>query len=244
MAAGEATLDSRATFGSQLHGMLAEAIIAPARGLLKAPATLTLAEASTLPCAALTAWSALFEAANVGPAQHVVVQGTGGVAIFALQFAKLAGASVTILSGSDAKLERARGLGADHCVNYRQHPAWAKSVNEYTRGRGADIVIELGGTSTLGESIACLRHDGTVAIIGVLSGLEAALPLAPTIYKRARIQGVNVGHRESMTAMCAAIDRHRLKPVIDRNYSFDDAKSAYRDLAAGAHFGKLVIDIE
>jgi NADPH:quinone reductase-like Zn-dependent oxidoreductase len=155
----------------------------------------------------------------------------------------MAGATVTVISSADDKLDRARQLGADHLVNYRSTPDWAAAVTQFTRGAGADIVIELGGTQTLAASLDCLRHDGTIAIIGVLSGLDANLPLVPTIYKRARIQGVNVGHREGMLAMGKAIDAHGIKPVIDRHYDFADAAQAYRDLPSGGHFGKLVIDI-
>jgi NADPH:quinone reductase-like Zn-dependent oxidoreductase len=241
--AGETTPETRATFGSQHNGMLAEAVILPVSGIVHKPASLTLAEAATLPCAALTAWSALFDQSPARPGKHVVVQGTGGVAIFALQFAKMAGATVTVISSADDKLDRARQLGADHLVNYRSTPDWAAAVTQFTRGAGADIVIELGGTQTLAASLDCLRHDGTIAIIGVLSGLDANLPLVPTIYKRARIQGVNVGHREGMLAMGKAIDAHGIKPVIDRHYDFADAAQAYRDLPSGGHFGKLVIDI-
>ena len=241
---GAATPENhRRSFGSERDGVLSQCVNLPVSGLVLKPASLTHAEASTLTCAGLTAWTALFSEAGLQPGQHVVVEGTGGVAIFALQFAKMAGATVTVLSSSDEKLARARELGADHLVNYRTTPAWSSTIMEYTNGRGADVVIEVGGPATFAQAQASLRMDGTIAIVGLLSGIETPLSIPLAITRRARIHGVTVGHREDMLAMTRAVDAHGIKPVIDRHYAFSDAKRAFEDLPKGAHIGKLVIDI-
>lgn len=240
---GRATAENhRYSFGRERDGFLRLRMNVPVTGLVAKPKTLTHAEGATLPCAALTAWTALFREGGLEPGQHVVIEGTGGVAIFALQFAKMAGASVTVLSSSDAKLERAAALGADHCVNYRKTPVWSDLITEVTNGRGADIVVELGGTETLGQALKSIRVGGLVAIIGVLSGIEANLFLPDMLERYARLQGVTVGHREDMMAMGRAIDFHGIKPVIERLYAFDRATDAFADLPKGEHFGKLVID--
>jgi NADPH:quinone reductase-like Zn-dependent oxidoreductase len=233
----------RRSFGCERDGMLAEIVNLPESAIIRKPRSLSFAEVSTLTCAGLTAWSALFTEAQLQPGQHVVVQGTGGVAIFALQFAKMAGATVTVLSSSDEKLKRAELLGADHLVNYRAVPDWSTEVHDFTDGRGADAVIELGGAATLPQSLACLRMEGMIAVIGLLSGIDAKLSIPLTITRRVRIHGVTVGHREDMQAMAAAIDIHGIKPVIDRLYRFSDAPQAYADLPRGAHFGKLVVTL-
>ena len=242
--AGAATPDNhRRSFGSERDGMLAECLNLPVAGLVHKPASLSHAEASTLTCAGLTAWTALFTEAGLRPGQHVVVQGTGGVSIFALQFAKMAGATVTVLSGSAAKLERAAALGADHLVNYRTTPEWSTAVMDYTQGQGADVIVEVGGPDTFAQAQAALRMDGTIAIVGLLSGIEAPLSIPLAITRRARIHGITVGHRQDMLAMVRAIDVFGIKPVIDRHYDFANARQAYEDLPKGNHFGKLVIDI-
>jgi NADPH:quinone reductase-like Zn-dependent oxidoreductase len=232
------------SFGSERDGMLGERVNLPATGLVHMPASLTHVEAATLTCAGLTAWTALFSEADLAPGQHVVVQGTGGVSIFALQFAKMAGAKVSVLSSSDAKLERARALGADHLLNYRTTPNWSDGVVDFTNGLGADVIIEVGGPDTFAQSQAALRMDGTIAIVGLLSGIETPLSIPLTITRRARIHGVTVGHREDMLAMVRAIDAHGIKPVVDKRYAFADARQAYEDLPKGNHFGKLVIEVD
>lgn len=233
----------RRSFGSERDGMLAERVNLPVSGIVRKPSSLSHAEAATLTCAGLTAWTALFTEAGLQPGQHVVVQGTGGVSVFALQFAKMMGATVTVLSSSDEKLVRAKALGADHLVNYRTTPEWSAAVVDFTEGQGADVVIEVGGPATFAHAQACLRMDGTIAIVGLLSGIEAPLSIPLAITRRARIHGVTVGHREDMLAMVRAIDMHGIKPVIDRSYDFANARQAYEDLPSGTHFGKLVIDI-
>lgn len=223
--------------------MLAERVNLPVSGLVRKPASLDFAEASTLTCAGLTAWSALFREGGLLPGQHVVVQGTGGVAIFALQFARMVGATVTVLSSSDAKLDRAAALGADHLVNYRKTPDWHEAVRGFTHGRGADVIIELGGRETFPRSQACLAMEGTIAIVGLLSGIEATFSVPLAIGERQRIHGVTVGHREDMIEMIRAIDTAGLRPVIDGRYALADARRAYEDLPTGRHFGKLVVDV-
>ena len=215
----------------------------PASGLVKKPASLDFDEASTLTCAGLSAWTALFREGGLIAGQHVVVQGTGGVAIFALQFAKMVGATVTVLSSSDAKLERAAAMGADHLVNYRTRPDWETAVRDFTGGRGAEVVIELGGPQTFTHSQACLATEGTITIIGLLSGIDAGLSIPLTIMGRQRIHGITVGCREDMLSMIRAIDTNRIKPVIDGRYDMADALRAYHDLPTGKHFGKLVINV-
>lgn len=232
----------RRSFGAERDGFLAQAVNAPASGLVHKPKTLSAVEAATLPCAALTAWSALFTEGGLQAGQHVVIEGTGGVALFALQFAKMAGASVTILSSSDAKLERAAAMGADHRVNYNTVPDWASAVQGYTNGRGADVVVELGGAQTLSQALKAIRVDGIISVIGVLSGRDATISISDILQRHARIHGITVGHREDMLAMSAAIDLHKIKPVIDGTYGFDDVKGAYAALPEGKHFGKLVVD--
>ena len=241
---GRGTPENRAhTFGSERDGVLAEVVNLPASGLVKKPATLDFAEAATLTCAGLTAWSALFREGGLVAGQHVVAQGTGGVAIFALQFAKMVGATVTVLSSSDAKLDRAAGLGADHLVNYRTTPDWPDAVRGFTGGRGADVVVEVGGPETFPRSQACLAMEGTIAVVGLLSGIDAALSIPLTIGGRQRIHGVTVGHREDMLAMVRSVEANRIRPVIDGRYALADARRAYDDLPTGRHFGKLVVDI-
>ena len=241
---GRATAaNHRASFGSERDGLLAELVNLPVSGVIHKPASLDLAAAATLPCAGLTAWSALFTEGRLTAGQHVVIEGTGGVAIFALQFALMAGASVTMLSSSDAKLARAGAMGAQHLVNYTTTPAWAAEVMRHTGGDGADIVVELGGAATLGQALQAIRMDGLVAVIGVLSGLEAPLFVPHMLQRHARLQGVTVGCRDDMIAMGKAIDLHSIEPAIAARYDFADAPRAYADLPAGRHFGKLVIDL-
>lgn len=233
----------RRSLGRERDGVLAEVVNLPATAIVHKPASLTAGEAATLTCAGLTAWTALFTEAAIRPGQHVVIQGTGGVAIFALQFAKMAGATATVLSSSDAKLDRAKAMGADHLVNYRATPDWAAAVLDRTNGVGADAVIELGGPATFVQSLVALKMDGTIPVVGLLAGIEATIPIPLILEKRARIHGVTVGHREDMLAMAQAIDTHGIKPVVDRAYAFEDTRQAYEDLPLGTHFGKILIDV-
>jgi len=229
------------TLGGPVDGTMAELMCLPDIGVVKVPAYLSDLEAATLPCAALTAWSALVTHDALGPGSRVLVQGTGGVAIFALQFAKLLGAHVTVISSSDEKIARATALGADAAVNYRATPEWAKATREITGGRGYDHIVELGGERTLPQSLVCIRPGGTLSMIGVLSGGTLSAQLGRVVTRQVRLQGVTVGHRDGFEAMVRALAQHRLKPVIDRVFEFDALKEAMTYLRSGAHFGKVCI---
>ncbi len=234
---------SRGALGGDVDGMLAEYVALPETGVLAFPEHLSYEEASTLPCAAVTAWNALIEAARVKPGDTIVIQGTGGVSIFALQFAKLCGVRVLGTSSSEEKLAKAKQLGLDAGLNYRQHPRWAAWVKEQTETEGADAIIEVGGSGTLAESLKAVRVGGTIAQIGVLSGVEEKLSVLPILMRQIRIAGIYVGSRAMMEAMNRAIGAHRLQPVIDRIFPFDDAPSAYRYMEKGEHFGKVVLSL-
>ncbi|MCP5368899.1 MAG: NAD(P)-dependent alcohol dehydrogenase [Hyphomicrobiales bacterium] len=230
------------TLGGPLDGALAEKMLLDQQGVAKVPDSLSDAEAACLPCAALTAWSAIVTKGCIVPGQTVVVQGTGGVALFALQIAKAAGARVIITSSSDEKLEKAKALGADVGINYRQEQDWSRIVKEQTHGVGADHVVELGGADTLNQSVRAVRGGGTISLIGVLSGAMAELNLPLVLTRNVRIQGITVGSRAGFEAMLAAMDLHGIKPVIDSVFPFDRTLEALSHLAAGAHFGKVCID--
>jgi len=229
------------TLGGPVDGTMAELMCLPDYGVVKVPAYLTDLEAATLPCAALTAWSALVTHDALGPGSRVLVQGTGGVAIFALQFAKLLGAHVTVISSSDEKIARAKALGADAAVNYRSTPEWAKATRDITAGRGYDHIVELGGEKTLPQSLVCIRPGGTLSMIGVLSGGTLSAQLGRVVTRQVRLQGVTVGHRDGFEAMVRALEQHRVKPVIDRVFGFAALKEAMTYLKSGAHFGKVCI---
>lgn len=227
--------------GGALDGVLAEEANLKAAGVVKLPDHLSYAEAATLPCAALTAWRALVEVGRLKAGDTVLLLGTGGVSIFALQFATLMGARTIVTSSSDAKLERARALGAWRTVNYRTTPDWEKEVLALTGGRGADLTVEVGGPGTLAKSIAATRVAGTIAFIGVLAGGQ--VDPRPIMAKSLTVQGIYVGSRNLFRQMNRAIAAAGLKPVIDRTFAFDEAPEAYRAMKAAGHFGKLVIEI-
>ena len=229
--------------GGESGGALTERFISEETGVIKLPDSLSYAEAATLPCAALTAWNGLFEVGDLKPGQIVLLLGTGGVSIFALQFAKAAGAQVIITSSSDAKLSRARQLGADHGINYKTHPDWEREVLRLTAGRGVDVVIEVGGPGTLERSLASVRTGGRIAYVGVLTGLGAQANPVAVIPKTASIHGVFVGSRAMFSEMLGAIATHGIKPVIDREFGFAEAPAALAHLKSGGHFGKIVIRV-
>jgi NADPH:quinone reductase-like Zn-dependent oxidoreductase len=233
----------RATLGGPLDGTLRDEGVFHEDGLVKCPAHLTYPEAATLPCAALTAWSALEQIA-LRPGQTLVVQGTGGVSLFALQFAVMRGARVIVTSKSDEKLTRALALGATEGINYVKAPDWAKVVRSVTNNEGADAVIEVGGAGTLAQSIRAVKPGGTIALIGVLSGGSAEVNLTPILMQNIRIQGVLVGHREQFEAMNRAIEMHALRPVLDRSFALEDAATAFRAMETGAHFGKITVQMQ
>ena len=211
------------------------------QGLSKVPDFLSDEEVATLPCAALTAWRGLFCDARLEPGDTVVLQGTGGVSIFGLQFAHAAGLRTLITSSSDEKLARAKALGADHLVNYRTTPAWSKPVREATGGRGADFIMEVGGGGTIQESMRAVKIGGHIAVIGVVAGAGDPFNPASLIGNSAKLQGLSVGSREMFEAMCRAIELHRIRPVVDKRYPFTEAKAAFAAMAAGEHFGKIVL---
>jgi len=231
----------RTALGGAIDGMLAEYVVLSEQGVVRLPAHLSDEEAATLPCAAVTAWNALVREARVKAGDTVVLLGTGGVSLFALQFAKLLGARAILTSSSDEKLEIARKLGADETVNYKAQPDWDKAVVERTDGRGADVVVEVGGAGTLDKSLAAVRVGGTVCLIGVLTGVAGPVATASILRRHVRLQGIYVGSREMFEEMNRAIAQHGLRPWIGKTFAFDDARAAYDYLASSAHTGKVTI---
>ncbi len=228
--------------GGPMDGVMQELMLLDADGVSRVPAHLTDLEAATLPCAALTAWSAVVVEGRVKAGDVVLVQGTGGVSLFALQFAKLHGAAVIATSSSDAKLERARALGADHLINYRSTPEWGKAVRALTDGRGVDHVVEVGGAGTLAQSIRATRASGTISLIGVLSGAASELNLGLVVTSQMRLQGITVGSRDGFEDMVRAIGQHGTRPVVDdRVYAFDELRPALESMSDGRHFGKICL---
>lgn len=232
------------TLGSPLDGMLAEYVVLHEEGLVHVPSHLTDEEAAALPCAGVTAWHAIVTEGKVKAGDTVVVQGTGGVSLFALQFAKLQGASVIVTSSSDDKLERAMKLGADFGINYRQNPDWDKAVLEWTNGRGADHIVELGGADTLNRSVTAARIGGQVSLIGILSGHTVdGFNIMNVFRRKVRLQGINVGSRDMFEAMNRAIGQNKLHPVIDRVFPFEESIDAFQYLAGRNYFGKIAITL-
>jgi NADPH:quinone reductase-like Zn-dependent oxidoreductase len=210
-------------------------------GLSKAPDFLTEEQVSTLPCAGLTAWRAMFEDARLKPGDTVLLQGTGGVSIFGLQFAKAAGLKVIITSSQGEKLERAARLGADHGINYKETADWGAAARAFTGGRGVDFVMEVGGAGTLTQSLQAITLSGHIAIIGVLGGAAEPLQIGQMIGTGAKLQGVMVGSRVMFEAMCRAIETHKIAPVVDKVFPFEDAAAAFEAMRTGAQFGKIVL---
>lgn len=229
------------SLGCETDGVLAEHAILPASALTYAPKTLDPTAAATLPCAGLTAWSALFTEGHLRAGETVLIQGTGGVAIFALQLARMAGAQAIVLTSDAAKADRARGLGADHIINYRETPEWAEAVLAATNGEGVNLIIELGGQDTLPQSLNCVKVGGRICIIGVLSGLVAPVPVPPILFRHIHLTGITVGHRSDLTALVRAVDANGLVPIVDASFDFADARDAYQALPQAKHFGKLVV---
>jgi NADPH:quinone reductase-like Zn-dependent oxidoreductase len=230
--------------GGPLDGTLCDERVFHEDGLVRVPAYLSDEEAATLPCAAVTAWSALVEQGGLKPGETVVVLGTGGVSLFALQIAHLTGARVIVTSSSEAKLEKARGLGATEAIHYTAKPDWEKTVRELTGGEGAHHVVEVGGGGTFARSVRATRVGGTISLIGVLAGNQTEVSLAPILMQNIRVQGVIVGSRETFEAFLRAADQHRLRPVVDRVFPFTEARAALDYMAGQQHFGKIVIRME
>lgn len=233
----------RRVTGETLPGALQDYLVAPASALVPAPAHLSAAEAATLPCAALTAWRAVVEEGRVKAGDRVLLQGTGGVSLFALQFARLLGAETFITSSSDDKLARARELGAHHCINYQSEPAWGKAVRKQTGGEGVDLVVEVGGAGTLAESLNAVCIGGHVSMIGVLTGLASTVPTAKIMAMNVTVRGITVGNRQQFEAMNRAIAHHRLKPVIGEMLGFEELRAGLELMQSGGHFGKIVLEI-
>ena len=227
--------------GPELDGVMAEEVVLAEDGLVPTPAYLTDSEAATLPCAALTAWNALV-GNGLKAGETVLAQGTGGVSLFALQIAKLLGANVLIISGSDEKLERAKALGAIGGLNYRTHPDWDKWVRTQTLGKGVDHVVEVGGAGTLERSARATRVGGRIALIGVLAAGAGVNPM-PILMRSLHLRGIFVGSRAMFTEMLGVFERHQLHPIIDREFAFADFPRALRHMESGAHIGKVVITV-
>jgi len=232
---------TKRTLGAPLSGVLQDYVVVPAEDAVSIPSNLSDAEAATLPIAALTAWSTLQEG-GIKTGDTVLVQGTGGVALFALQFAKIMGARVVALSSSDEKLGRAKQLGADVGINYRVTPGWGLAVKEATGGRGVDIIVETAG-ATMEQSLAAVAFGGFIGIVGFVAGMKAEIPLRSIIGPMIRIQGIAVGSRARFEAMNRAIALHKLKPVVDSTFPLEKAAEAFRHMEQGKHFGKVVISI-
>jgi NADPH:quinone reductase-like Zn-dependent oxidoreductase len=230
------------TLGAPGPGLAAERVALPAHAVLPRPEHMDAAEASTLPIAALTAWSGLVEEGGLEAGASMLALGTGGVSIFGLQIAKALGARAIITSSSDDKLARARELGADGTVNYVSTPDWEKSVLELTAGEGVDVTLEIGGGGTLPRSIRATRAGGTISVIGVLAGVDTRLQTVSFMMKRQRIQGILVDSKAAFARMNDFLAKHQMRPVIDARYAFEQLPEAMRDMKQGGHFGKLVLE--
>jgi NADPH:quinone reductase-like Zn-dependent oxidoreductase len=233
---------ARTALGGSMDGMLAEYVVLHQDGLVLVPAHLSYEEAAALPCAAVTAWNAL-TTWMLRPGITILVQGTGGVSIFALQFGTIAGARVIVTSSSDEKLTKAAKMGATGLINYRNTPDWDQKALELTGGAGIDHVVEVGGPGTLARSMNAVRVGGRISVIGLLTGAEGVVSPMPILGKQIQVQGIFVGSRDMFEAMNRAISLHQMRPVIDRVFSFDEAREAWRYLESGAHFGKVVIRV-
>jgi NADPH:quinone reductase-like Zn-dependent oxidoreductase len=242
--AGEPTREKLGTtLGGPLDGMLCERRCLDAEGLVAIPSHLTFEQASALPCAAVTAWRALFDHGGLLAGQWVLVQGSGGVSVFALQFAKRAGARVVATTSSESKVERLRAMGADVVIDSRRDPEWSKRAREATGGRGVDVVVEVGGAGTLQQSLRAVKVAGRVSLIGVLAGGAGEVSLFPVLMQDVRVQGVIVGSREHFEQMSRAIEAWSLVPVIDRVFELAQVGEAMAHMAAGAHVGKVVLRV-
>ena len=227
--------------GGAIDGTAAEFMAIPAEAVVKAPDHMDAAEAATLPCAAVTAWNAIVETGGVQPGDVVLLQGTGGVSLFALQFAKMRGANVILTSSDDAKLEKARALGADHLINYRAEPDWHKRALRLTDGRGVDHIVDIGGAGTLDKSIQAVRPSGMISLIGVLGGAMSEVPLGRVVTRHVRLQGITVGSKTMFDRMVQAMADHETRPVIDdQRFRFEDLRQALERLSEGRHIGKIV----
>lgn len=233
----------RTVLGQSIDGVLAEYVALHEHGVVRIPDHLSYEEAATLPCAGLTAWQALVTEGRIKSGDTVVVMGTGGVSIFALQFALMCGARVIATTGSDSKVERLKSLGASAVINYKTNPDWDKEVLNLTGGIGADHVVEVGGAGTLAKSMRAVRYFGFISLIGILGGINETFNPGPIITKGVRLQGIFVGSRAMFEDMNRAIAVNRMRPVVDRTFQFDEAAQALAFLESGRHFGKVCIKV-
>jgi NADPH:quinone reductase-like Zn-dependent oxidoreductase len=234
----------KTALGGSIDGALAELVAYSEEGLVRVPSYLTLAEAATLPCAALTAWQSLVVRGKLAAGETVLLLGTGGVSIFGLQFAKASGAKVIITSSSDAKLQRARGLGADECINYTTIADWGKEAARLSGTDGVDHVIEVGGAGTFLQSVRACRFGGNIGLIGILTGREASTEIFSIVPKGLNVYGIYVGSRQMFEEMNRALEQNQIQPVVDKTFPFTQAVEAFRYLESGSHFGKIVIEFD
>ena len=240
---GDATpATTKAIPGDTIDGYAREFVTVPATAFTKTPPGYTHAEAATLSCAGLTAWRGLVVAGGVKPGDYVLIQGSGGVSVFALQFAKMAGATVIATSSSDAKLERLKALGADHLINYNAEPKWGRKAKEMTGGRGVDHVLEVGGPGTLTQSMWACRMGGHIALIGVLTGISGEVPTYLMFSSQLRVTGIMVGSRHDQHDMNRAIAAAGIRPVIDSSFRLGSIAAAFRHQESQKHFGKICLE--
>jgi NADPH:quinone reductase-like Zn-dependent oxidoreductase len=232
-----------ASVGMTLDGMLAEYVCVDENAVVKLPSFLSFEEAATLPCAAVSAWSALTFGEALRPGQTVLVQGTGGVALFALQIARTFGARVLAITSSDQKAQRLRDLGAERVVNYRETPRWSEAILKFTDGQGVDKVVEIGGETTINESVACTRIGGEIGLVGFVTGFGGGLPPFSIMARSLNLKGISIGPRLSFEALLSAMEVTNFHPVIDSVYPFADYAAAYRHLESATHVGKVVVSI-
>jgi len=230
----------KSALGGAIDGMLADLVVLDEQGLVAVPDHLSFAEAATLPCAAVTAWNALFESGSVKPGDTVLVQGSGGVSVFALQFAKAAGARVIATSSQPAKMDRLKAMGADWVLNYKEEPEWGKVI---AKAGGVDHVVEVGGIGSLEQSIVAVRAGGQVSVIGVLTGVAGTFNIAPILHKHLHLQGIYVGSRSMFMNLNRALAQNQLKPVIDSVYPGAQIQEALRHMEGAGHFGKIVVEL-
>ena len=230
----------KSALGGAIDGMLADLVVLDEQGLVAVPDHLSFAEAATLPCAAVTAWNALFESGSVKPGDTVLVQGSGGVSVFALQFAKAAGARVIATSSQPAKMDRLKAMGADWVLNYKEEPEWGKVI---AKAGGVDHVVEVGGIGSLEQSIVAVRAGGQVNVIGVLTGVAGSLNIAPILHKHLHLQGIYVGSRSMFMNLNRALAQNQVKPVIDSVYPGAQIQEALRHMEGAGHFGKIVVEL-
>lgn len=242
--AGRPLAATRRALGSSDNSVGQRYFIANENAVIAAPAHLSDIEAATLPCAGLTAWNAVMESGAIRPGDTILLQGTGGVSLFALQFAVTAGYDVIITSSSDEKLEQAKALGARHGINYKRTPEWSKAAVQLTGGVGVDLIVEVGGAQTFMQSLEAIRLGGAISVVGMLSGGSDMIDIRNIYGKNALIRGVTVGSREAFAAMNRAISTHGIKPIVAQVFPWTDAAKAFDALARGGQFGKIVLDFE